>query len=1833
MNFASLSAGVRSHTVVRWMTCVSTLIAVVLCCAAADTPSPKTDGKGFTLHGQVTSDGNPVSNAFFALDGPIKQVTLSDADGYYHFPDLPPGDYRIVPLLEGFDFIPSSVEIEGLNTHEEIPFLAIKRKTPKPLVSADKPSGTRIELNQRMYGLDDEIHAVLTLSYDSEAPELYAQVVSTFTGDVELITLKRDQESSRMFRTQTGLFMVQDSANIHDTQLSVLPGDRVAVLFHTEQDISQTESDEQVVGDFALIEDLDFTGSPVYLDPEIAASADELNPHPAGKRLGTLLARNGWPIQIPIDEVVFFPRDKDDTKRFIEATNGEIVATQEDSEAGGAPTHLIRFTPPKTTPMALSQLRDLLDQKEEVYVSNLEVLDLWARILELRLQGFIVAANPRLQFHEVPGPLPTESGAADTRSRTMLNEGPLNVPKLWAFMALWDRDTVRIPAAILDVGFAPSPDLRTPFIECDMEADGPGGMLCGPGMAFGFQRVGNSLFGGRSWHGTGVASTLAGKLNNRWTPSDGQIGGRAGVGGQVVQPMLYQYGLGSYVFEFGAGMRKAALDGASVINISGGYPCRIVDNLGIGFNICSPGGRAALCGTATAVLAGASAVICATAGLTAAIPIVGPFLAIPLFIACGTATAATIAASAACFASLALGDPRDPMIEGVRFATERGIPIVAAAGNRLSEDALPPVVRDLINFNEIRIEEWQVFPAMIEPCIAAAATEDRWPFANSHFTGDRINVWAPIRSPYYRPPSDDTITPPSSWILAEVGGTSGAAPYAAGTIAAMQAVNPFLNPRTPGLSDAQRRDIPNRIRTLLANTAWTTDELIAMAPADQTNAVAAGAALRRHLINPFRAVQTAALGILPDFAALGYDTRLNFNEVNPAEAADDIANARPLTLGGVQTETIINILGEDGAPDRADVDWWRFTIPPTHPLAIATVELVYPRGYGDLTIDGLTLVNSENLGIETRLTFETHRIFAGTDVRFVVRGVGRDDNVYKIALVDVRSGGLAPAPDVFDRNDLGNPVRPNNNIAGRAVPLGTSPELEWVDSPARALDAGLEIKLQKLTFHDPLDSDWFRIDALPALEGCYPYLEIEFGPGVRCTVIAETRRSKSEVIARSAASILTIPNSVLPALPIFVHFQNLDPSRPLTYTATFIYRTLPPDLCAIAELANQSGASQGRNIFQSGFYSFPAPAPDSGTIDASDFLLLPPRQSDPFGRVINPEWNLFEWRGGGDFRAELEIPGNASLRVRLLDLDGIILTETATPDLEDGKAGPPDDFPGNRLLTIFYPALPPGTYVIEYSQGTLGILIGLKLPRNAVRDGSPGLEDLGAGPMPTPPPITALQESGSDTAPMILAWPAGMGFPRLQQSTVLDANLDWTTSEIPIRLIDQTFTASIPSGDGQRFFRLTTDPDGCFDAAILEPGSRPNPWSLGGIDFISTVAPDEDLQSEVLLRFEGDILGIDVNSLLTIGLSAPARSTDIGFVSQSGFVAFAAYDAAGSLVASETVAGASPMPRSVTLRSASTDIAWIDVHSPNLHTIVTGICSRYIDLLPAGGIADVCKDFRKESPGSVSNPLTESSMTLTSWLDSNEEPIADPQTRIETVSGHAGYHVAYRTEIDLARPCAAVYIDFLQLSGLVEFEAFDEAGESLDWRQITGVTGASQTVRLGFSGSRIHRVVVTAPNNLTILIRICCEGSAGKPTTPGTPDKTENCVGFDLGAGSQPNPWTVGGLIIHSRMSTGSPTESVLLTGFDDEAGIDLTGGETEIRLPVACDEVQLRILSDAGPIEIEARNAGFRIVDRILLESPGTGVASATLQGRHITHVIIRSSNTKAVLSEICVP
>ena len=150
--------------------------------------------------------------------------------------------------------------------------------------------------------------------------------------------------------------------------------------------------------------------------------------------------------------------------------------------------------------------------------------------------------------------------------------------------------------------------------------------------------------------------------------------------------MLYKYDALAYVFEVGAGMRQATRDGASCINISGGYPCNILLDIGPDFNICTAGGRAGICAVVTAAAATAAAAVCAA---TAWIPFAGA-------IACGAATSGVVAATTACLSTLAFGNLASPMRSGAIEAFRNGVPVVVSAGNALSRETLPEVIRDLV---------------------------------------------------------------------------------------------------------------------------------------------------------------------------------------------------------------------------------------------------------------------------------------------------------------------------------------------------------------------------------------------------------------------------------------------------------------------------------------------------------------------------------------------------------------------------------------------------------------------------------------------------------------------------------------------------------------------------------------------------------------------------------------------------------------------------------------------------------------------------------------------------------------------------------------------------------------------------------------------------------------------------------------------------------------------------------------------------------------------------------------------------------------------------------
>lgn len=859
-------------------------------------------------------------------------------------------------------------------------------------VSPTKAPGITVTLSALFYAPGESLKA--TVDYGTTTPPSPLNdliLVSSESHDVERLTLTATGTPG-VFTTSTVTIGASTEPGVTMNDTLTLPA---GGLFFAMLPVQS--SDVATVSDFAWL-DGERAGLPSSrVEPKIALSTDELTT--TERPAGTLIHSGsgpgaGMPVQLATNELILMHKDQAGLDAFLTASSGELLETQ-DVEGDLPFASLVKVDPSRISPARLALMRALLDDGGELVVSRAEATGIYALALAFRLDGFVVSVNPKLQFQGAPTTRDPErsnlmasmkmqgalGGLACLPGDTATRRCATDAPALWTYLDLLDVDSRRVKVAVLDMGFAPNadfrPDLDGGFDQCDMS--GGRGARCGAGRALGSPTVGNSLFGGRSWHGTGVVTTLGGVVDNGF--------GAAGTGGQVAVPMLYKYDLASYAFDIGGGIRHAAMNGASVINVSAGYPCNAVLTVGPDFDYCSVEGRVGICAVVT--LAAHTAAVAFCTSPAAGIPIGGA-------IACGVLVGAAFTATAACLSTLALGNVRAPMASAIQLAKARGIPVVNSAGNTLTRESLPAELRDIVDLSESRVERWGMIPATLPDVVTVGAAQEG-DLANAHFFGDRVDVWAPIRSAYFAPMD---VTDPSSPVAAtDIGGTSAAAPYVAGVIAAMQAVNPSLDPTRA--TDAEKATAVSRVRSILRGTALTNTQLVGLGFANDP-------VERRNLVDPYRAVLEAARGHQPDLAALGYDTTLNFHEVDGDD--DVVARARPLTFGVAQAGTIFAF-----DPAAQDLDWKSFTMPVMAGRVFEAVVTVRTVGDELPTVQAVGAafprVSTTSMGAEQVTTYRVLRA-SGEAVQFAVTAPSGVDAPYQVTVATPTA--LAPTLAITD---------------------------------------------------------------------------------------------------------------------------------------------------------------------------------------------------------------------------------------------------------------------------------------------------------------------------------------------------------------------------------------------------------------------------------------------------------------------------------------------------------------------------------------------------------------------------------------------------------------------------------------------------------------------------------------------------------------------------------------------------------------------------------------------------------------------------------------------------
>lgn len=868
----------------------------------------------------------------------------------------------------------------------------VELKLAQLFKSPTGPSPIRVTLDKLFYRDGDAVSAVVdfgTLTPPTELPKLV--LASGDSRDAEALELVKGEGNS--YRTSGALAVKAGAAAPGDGALQLAPGNTFFAFYTVDKaQPSLAAVEATLVSDFAFFDgDGGDSGAPVVVDARFALNPEEAT---AVVPTGTLVARGQLPVQLASRQLILTSESPEEVARFLAATSGTVLDELPVADAQDPRRTTLVEVNPEPMYARTPRLRAFLGEAGELAGSTRDVIALYGLALAMRLEGFAVSVNPRLQ----PDGPPVLAEAANLRSNMQAlgvagstsctpnstsNPCVRSAPAVWSYLALMDRDTRPIRFGILDYGFAPNDDFRRDpageFTECDVTVRP---MRCAAGAARGIPTVRASGVGGFVWHGTSGVTGIAGRVNDGF--------GGAGVGGQVGVPMLYKYDTVGFVFEVGRGLRRAVDDGASVINLSAGYPCGVVTTVGPDLDLCTPEGRGAICAVVAGAATAAAVAFCTSP--LAAIPIAGA-------IACGALTGVAITTTGACLtavgANLALGNPGGPMRAALQYAKAQGVPVVVSAGNVIPRESLPEVIRDYVDLSERRTERWHIIPANLPESITVGAANEA--LGNEEFFGDRVDVWAPIYTAYFSPSS--ATDPASPLVVGAAGGTSAAAPYVAGTILAMQAANPGLDPRAVGTTPAQRREGVERIRGLLRSTAWTNAQLAGLGYADQP-------VERRNLINPLGAVQAAGAGLLPDLAALGFDTTLNFAD----DGSDDVvAGAKNLLSTGV-AGTIFTLPPAVGAPPAAERDWYSFansdgTLVNVQEFTVrwATSGIEQPAFEFNRTTEALQQVSVVATG-DTKLG--TYRFFSRERTgAFAVTAAAGSDFPYRIT-----AGTKAPAP-------------------------------------------------------------------------------------------------------------------------------------------------------------------------------------------------------------------------------------------------------------------------------------------------------------------------------------------------------------------------------------------------------------------------------------------------------------------------------------------------------------------------------------------------------------------------------------------------------------------------------------------------------------------------------------------------------------------------------------------------------------------------------------------------------------------------------------------------------
>jgi hypothetical protein len=127
-----------------------------------------------------------------------------------------------------------------------------------------------------------------------------------------------------------------------------------------------------------------------------------------------------------------------------------------------------------------------------------------------------------------------------------------------------------------------------------------------------------------------------------------------------------------------------------------------------------------------------------------------------------------------------------------------------------------------------------------------------------------------------------------------------------------------------------------------------------------------------------------------------------------------------------------------------------------------------------------------------------------------------------------------------------------------------------------------------------------------------------------------------------------------------------------------------------------------------------------------------------------------------------------------------------------------------------------------------------------------------------------------------------------------------------------------------------------------------------------------------------------------------------------------------------------------------------------------------------------CVDLAALSVGQGPNPRTESGLVFT-VSDHTGTPM--PNTEIRTDAGFTGLNMGFSTRVQLPTPASGVDVTLVHFAQPARVEAYDAAGVLVATATMSGPQRSVETLTV--SGPQITQAVIHAPQNETLMLKIC----------------------------------------------------------------------------------------------------------------------------------------------------